>query len=279
MNKNLVIYHGNCQDGFTAAWACWTANPDWEYYPAKHGDAPPDVEGRMVYMLDFSYKRPVILEMAAKADFIKIIDHHKTAEADLVDLPNNVSVTFDMKKSGAMLAWEHFHKFENIPQLVQYVEDRDLWKFTYPATKAITAALFAEEYDFNTWSGWYERETFGMGWAIESGNAILKKQAKDVAELCQNKFRYIIGGQEVWVVNLPYTLCSDAGMLLCKGEPFAASYYYDGEGYNFSLRSDDNGVDVSDIAKQYGGGGHAHAAGFKLKSPLVIVDPKKVGME
>jgi len=275
----LVIYHGNCQDGFTAAWACWKVNPDWEYYPAKHGDPPPDVTGRIVYMLDFSYKRPVILEMASKADFITILDHHKTAEADLVDLPANVSVTFDMKRSGAMLAWEHFHKYETVPWLVKYVQDRDLWTFLYEDTKPFTAALFAEEYDFGTWCLWSDKiQAYSAKWAIEQGNAILKKQAKDVAELCQNKFRYIIGGQEVWVVNIPYTLCSDAGNLLAKGEPFAASFYYDGEGYIFSLRSDDNGVDVSEIAKQYGGGGHAHAAGFKLKSPLVIIDPKKVGL-
>src|SRR5271165_1552709 len=79
----LVIYHGNCQDGFCAAWAVWVCHPDWEFYPAKHGDAPPDVAGRIVYMLDFSYKKDVIMAMAAVAEEILILDHHKTAEAEL----------------------------------------------------------------------------------------------------------------------------------------------------------------------------------------------------
>ena len=73
---------------------------------------------------------------------------------------------------------------------------------------------------------------------------------------------------EVWVANLPYTLCSEAGNILSKGEPFGATFYYDGEGVNWSLRSDDNGVDVSDIAKKFGGGGHKHAAGFRTRIPF-----------
>ena len=35
MSTPLVIYHSNCQDGFTAAWAIWKVHPDWEFYPAK----------------------------------------------------------------------------------------------------------------------------------------------------------------------------------------------------------------------------------------------------
>ena len=66
------------------------------------------------------------------------------------------------------------------------------------------------------------------------------------------------------------------GHLLGKGEPFAATFFYDGEGYVFSLRSDDNGLDVSEIAKQYGGGGHKHAAGFKLKSWLNTSIPQQI---
>ena len=268
MNLPLVIYHGNCQDGFTAAWAVWKAHKDWEFYPGKYQETPPDVTDRSVYFVDFSYKRPVILEMAAKAKDITILDHHKTAEADLVDLPPNVFVDFNMDKSGARLAWEHFQS-RFVPELVKHVEDRDLWRFHYPDTKAFSAALFAEEYNFVTWDLWNQKiEAEGVGWAVQSGEAILRKQAKDINELLQNKFRLSIGGTEVWVANLPYTLCSDAGHILAQGEPFGATFYLDGTSAIFSLRSTDDGIDVSEIAKKYGGGGHKHAAGFKV--PLTL---------
>jgi len=282
--KPLVIYHGNCQDGFTAAWAIWKVHPDWEFYPAKHGDPPPDVTGRVVYMVDFSYKQPVIEEMLTKAEKIVILDHHKTAMNDLNSLaiiypPDELEVWFDMEKSGARLAWEYFHPEKDIPQLVLYVEDRDLWRFKRGDTKAITAYLFAQDYDFSGWTVFadYIEETLSQhDECVTAGQAILDAKAKDTLELLANKFRYVIGGHEVWTVNLPYTFSSDAGNILAKGEPFGSTYYYDGEGYVFSLRSDENGLDVSEIAKQYGGGGHKHAAGFKLKSFFVLIDPAKV---
>lgn len=264
-NKPLVIYHGNCQDGFTAAWAVWKAHPDWEFFPGKHGDPAPDVTGRVVYMVDFSYKRPVILEMAKQAQDITILDHHKTAEADLVDLPLNVSVDFNMDKSGARLAWEHFHAKERVPELVKYVEDRDLWRFVYPETKAVSSSLFSEEYNFFAWDQWANdlEKTKGVEKAVKAGDAILRKQAKDTKELLQNKFRMTIGGYDIPVCNLPYTFSSDAGNILAQNEPFGATFYLDGESAYFSLRSTEDGVDVSEVAKLYGGGGHKHAAGFK----------------
>jgi oligoribonuclease NrnB/cAMP/cGMP phosphodiesterase (DHH superfamily) len=265
MTTPLVIYHGNCQDGFTAAWAVWRVHLDWEFYPGKYQEEPPDITDRDVYFVDFSYKRPVILEMAAKAKSITILDHHKTAEADLVDLPGNVIVNFDLEKSGAHLAWDWFHPTEPLPSIIRTVEDRDLWRFALPYTKEISAALFAEEYNFVTWTLWHQKiELEGTGWAVQMGEAILRKQAKDINELLQNKYMAEIGGHIVPVANLPYTLCSDAGNILAQGQPFGATFYLDGKSAIFSLRSTEDGIDVSEIAKQYGGGGHKHAAGFKV---------------
>jgi hypothetical protein len=277
--KPLVIYHGNCQDGFTAAWACWLKHPDWEYYPAKHGDPPPDVTGKVVYMLDFSYKRPVILELLSKATCITILDHHQSAKKNLqfigevlsdVEL-QKLTIIFDMSQSGAMLAWKYFHSGATPPQLVEYVQDRDLWKFKYPGTKAFSAVLFSEEYDFLLWSAYNSQLESGYTMQLlEQGEAINRKHNKDIAELLTNKFQLDIGGFTVWVANLPYTMASDAAGKLAEGMPFGATYYYDGEGYVFSLRSQESGIDVSEIASKYGGGGHKHAAGFKIKSSFGI---------
>lgn len=276
--KPLVIYHGNCQDGFTAAWAIWKTHPDWEFYPAKHRDAPPDVTGRDVYMVDFSYKRPVIEKILEDACKLTILDHHKTAEADLrslgaMEIPG-FTITFNMEKSGARLAWEYFHPNELIPHIIQYVEDLDLWRFKYPETKAYSAYLFSVPYDFDRWDLINIHPNIEE--IVDMGQAILDKQEKDILELSANKFRTDIYGHNVWTVNVPYTLASDMGHLLCKGEPFASTFYYDGTGFIYSLRSDDNGLDVSEIAKKFGGGGHKHAAGFKMVTTLYGLSEKQI---
>ncbi len=125
----ICIYHGNCADGFGAAWTVRKALGEIEFYAASYQEPPPDVTGKDVVMVDFSYKRQVLLEMSEKARSILILDHHKTAAEDLVDLPENVIAKFDMSRSGAMLAWDHFFPGESPPPLLLHIEDRDLWRF------------------------------------------------------------------------------------------------------------------------------------------------------
>ncbi len=76
----------------------------------------------------------------------------------------------------------------------------------------------------------------------------------------------VIGGITVPVASLPYTLTSDAGHLMATehASKIGVCYWDTPQGRVFSLRSTDDGPDVSEIAKQYGGGGHAHASGFRV---------------
>lgn len=41
----ICIYHGNCADGFGAAWAVRKALGDIEFYAGKYQEPPPDVTG------------------------------------------------------------------------------------------------------------------------------------------------------------------------------------------------------------------------------------------
>jgi len=101
------------------------------------------------------------------------------------------------------------------------------------------------------------------------GGAIERKHFKDLAELLKVTTRRMkIAGHDVPVANLPYTMSSDAGHQLAQGEKFAACYWDTPDGRVFSLRSSDDGLDVSEIAKLFGGGGHRNAAGFKLAPGL-----------
>lgn len=276
MEKPLVIYHGNCADGFGAAWVFKTrAKFECEFLAGVYQTPPPDVTGRAVYLVDFSYKRETVEKMLEQSLGITLIDHHKTAIEDLDPLIKNCSIEAytDMDKSGATLAWEYLHDGNRIhmPKLLEHIEDRDLWKFLLPKTREIQANIFSHPYDFDVWSKLMETDPAVL--AIE-GAAIERKHHKDIAELLAVcKRRITIAGYTVWGASLPYTLTSDAGHAMAVGEPFAVCYWDTPETRVFSLRSTEEGIDVSEIAKKFGGGGHKHAAGFSVSRnhPLAMV--------
>lgn len=272
--KPICIYHGKCADGFTAAWAVYRAlGNEIEFHAGIYGEAPPDVTGRDVIIVDFSYKRPVLMELAAKANTVLVLDHHKTAAEDLAGFPSaveipgeKIAVIFDMDRSGAGITWDYFHPTSPRPWLINYVEDRDLWRFRLEHSREVNAAIFSYEYTFENWDFLAKMAELGSALPLaEAGRAIERKHHKDVAELvgvCKRRMK--IGGQEVWGASIPYTLTSDAGNLMAQGEPFAACYWDTPKGRVFSLRSTEQGADVSAIAKQYGGGGHKNASGFQV---------------
>jgi uncharacterized protein len=266
--KPLCIYHGLCADGFTAAWVVWRyfGEGNVDFHAASHGDPPPEVEGREVYIVDFSYLRPVIEEMARHARKLTVIDHHITAAQELEGLIRNDGVVdgvFDMDKSGCLLTWEWFFKDRQPPQVLLAVNDRDLWKFELPWTREIFLALTSYPYDFETWDTLMEPDRFES--LRQDGVALSRKQQKDIAEtVAAGSHLITIAGHTVPACNVPSIWASDAAQIMAQGHPFAACFWIDGDKIAFSLRSTPDGLDVSEIAKQFGGGGHRHAAGFKL---------------
>jgi len=306
--KPLCIYHGNCADGFGAAWVVRRAlGENVDFHPGVYQDPPPDVTDRDVILVDFSYKRPVLSRMAESARSVLVLDHHESAQSDLYPgekffavLPGQgwadyrsdlegpslresgeIWCLFDMERSGAGITWDFFFPGIGRPRLINHVEDRDLWKFDLPGTREIQANLFSYPYDFKLWDRLVSRAESQESWnlMIDEGAAIERKHHKDIAELVEVVTRPMkIGGHIVPAANLPYTFTSDAGHLLCERSlwgkpieyltqtphPFATCYWDTPEGRVFSLRSREDGMDVSEIAKMYGGGGHKHAAGFRV---------------
>ena len=119
-----VLYHANCDDGFGAAWAARKKLGDAAVYvPVKYGDPlPPTVTGERVYVVDFSYPRDVLETLADRCKVV-VLDHHKTAQEDLADLP---FAEFDMERSGAGMTWDYFFPGQPRPPLIDHIEDRDL---------------------------------------------------------------------------------------------------------------------------------------------------------
>lgn len=268
--KPLVLYHANCPDGFCAAWVARKYLGDCDFIPVQYGEDPPDVEGRDLYILDFSYKRPVMEKLVKDAGEILVLDHHKTAEVELRGLSEFVTensstphrFVFDMGKSGGRLTWEQFFGTEPSPWLVNYTEDRDLWRWQLPASREVNAALASYPRTFEQWD---ILNTFPtpLDTLAREGSAILRFQNQLVESICSTAREVELGGHKVLAANTCVMISEVAGKL-SEGKPFGACWFIRSDGKKqWSLRSRDGGMDVSIIAKGYGGGGHRNASGFE----------------
>lgn len=284
MDTPLVIYHAGCWDGFCAAWVARKALGDIEAVPAHYGQPPPDVQGRQVFVVDFSYPRNVMVEIVGAAAWTCVIDHHKTAKEALHRLDEalapDLTVVFDVTKSGGRLAWEYFWdwRFSKLPVsaqpfslgvrrdaapwLVDYTEDRDLWRHALDGTQEINAALRSYPLDFDLWDQFEQKEPKSTFYY--EGAAIRRRERQIIEDHVRNARREAFDGTYTVPIVNATTLFSEIAGELAKGEPFAACYFDRQDGKRqWSLRSDPDGVDVSEIAKAHGGGGHKHAAGFE----------------
>ena len=275
-----VLYHAHCNDGAAAALAVWLKYGDaqgpWppdlddpprkiEYIPVQYGQDPPEVlAGEEVFIVDFSYKRDVLIEMAKVAFSVLVLDHHKTAEAELKDLiGDNIEVRFDMTKSGAVMAWEYFHE-SPVPKLFQVIQDRDLWRFEMGEYTKFCHKGLQLHPEWRTWMTLRPNDLAREGMAV---NTFLELQSAKIID--DGPVRWDVTGDIVPVYNLPGFMLSDtlhAALEKYPDAPFAVGYFdkVDECKRVYSLRSRENGADVSEIAKRHGGGGHVYAAGFSV---------------
>lgn len=275
VNENIVIlYHKNCLDGFGAAYAAWRFLGDSAaYIPVTYGEEPPYLKDKSVFILDFSYPRATILDIKRQADTLLILDHHKTAQEALSGLDYAV---FDMGKSGCRLAWEYFHPSKSIPRLLELIEDRDLWKFRYEETKAVTAALFdLWPTEFNHWDTLVKDED-ELNKLFFRGKDLCLINTREVEKAFNVKHKVTLNGVQGLAANASPKISSELGnRLATESGTFGLVYSYDGAKNDWmcSLRSVGS-FDVSELAKIYGGGGHRNASGMRLSSSelFIIVD-------
>jgi oligoribonuclease NrnB/cAMP/cGMP phosphodiesterase (DHH superfamily) len=306
--RTLVIHHASCWDGFCCAWLInsYFSDPDQiSYHAAHYGTEPPNIpdssaETIRLFIVDFSYPREVMKSLLSRQPFSTVIlDHHQTAQEALAGLQEEFpqsTIMFDMNMSAGRLTWDWLYDKGYIPimpdtmlpvfgekitrdnphWIVKYTEDRDLHG---PAdcrllnSREINATLRSYPLDFATWDRLVDRNLLGE--MVAEGRAILRREAQIIAEAVKNAYMITLDGHQVLTVNSTVLFSEIAGEL-ANGNPFGSCYFLRDKGriMQFSLRSQAHGLDVSEIAKKFGGGGHKHAAGFEVVLPPFLPGPE-----
>jgi oligoribonuclease NrnB/cAMP/cGMP phosphodiesterase (DHH superfamily) len=189
-------------------------------------------------------------------------------------------------------------EYQTRPWFLEYVADRDLWTWRLPNSKLINTALFGLKLTITPdaiaeklapirtdtdQERFITQELMPYALAAEEFNNDLLRTACNKATECQLVLPRKDGESNtatyrVWLGTTIGSLRSDLGNQLCN-KPFldgklpdlAAIWHYEfsADEWWISLRCLANSwIDVSAIAKEFGGGGHRCAAGFTLKAPV-----------
>lgn len=264
MKPIVVLYHANCPDGFGAAWAAWKKFKNKaDYIGVAPRSLPAEsIKDKEVYILDVIYPAKVLKGLKAKNKSITAIDHHLSNKRDIKSASRWV---FDLKHSGAVLAWQYFHPKEPVPRFLKHIEDYDLWKFKIPHTKEISLVLGLLDFDLKDWSKFAVKieKSASRKKIINEGKILLKYQTELVGRIVNNAVLVEFSGRKALAVNSP-VLESEVGNALVKKTPLSIIWREKNGKISCSLRSNGK-VDVSKIAARFGGGGHKKASGFALK--------------
>jgi len=296
MKPPLVIHHRD-QDGFVGALVAEAMlNKPCEFYDTNYGEVAPDVTGRDVIVVDFSFPRDQQIAMQKKAKSIHTFDHHEKAQESLAGLPN---VSFDMKRAGCQVLSDHLKEVcpdaknweevckerPGLKVLSDYASDKDLWQFKLPNSREINTAIDSRELTRDAYGEMEKlttKDLYTEGQAMMRYRDSLIHQISKDAELAEMKdekgkpFRFL-------AVNGSLAIRSDLGEALVDlakehkdelgCEPVGVVYQKKGDIVQASFRSDGS-VNVNHLLEPYGGGGHpsAAAARFPENPPWKVLD-------
>lgn len=267
MKSIVILYHADCPDGFSGAWAAWKKfGNKADYIPAEYQTQPPKgLKNKEIYFIDFIYQHSpaIIKKLSSENKKVVVIDHHASAESMVKSVPEHI---FDINHSGAFLAWRYFHKNQAVPKLIRYIENVDLWKFTLPNSKKISSFIEAVDMNFRDWSRLASdlENSAKRKKIIEWGKIILKYEDKVIDRIIKEDAETVkFAGYKTMAVNTQFAHSQLGNELVRRMPPISITWAQQNDRRFFSLRSNGK-VDVGQIAKKFGGGGHKAAAGFSL---------------
>lgn len=279
---DVVVFHYPCQDGLASAWVTYNYhkenNINIELYPIQHGTTLDisRLENKKVLFCDYSPSIEMLDKIETVVSSLCILDHHISAQRAL---ENKSYAIFDMNRSGVGITWGYFYPTTKLPYILECIQDRDLFAWKVENSRDITAAIYLlqstkEQYNFNELFTVLEHSDgeylLNLGKIINKSNMM---KSENIAELHATRANYYME-YKYCIVNCSSDFASDVGNILTTkyGFDFAVlwNYFHPTEDFRVSLRAN-NMIDVSLLAKKFGGGGHKNASGFNTKINPVIL--------
>ncbi|NPB05647.1 MAG: hypothetical protein GXO08_04620 [Aquificae bacterium] len=317
MKRTVVVYHKGCPDGYGALAAVVKKegverlsydgekkvlySDDGRFFalPSSHSTEFKRLRELLtrfpndeftLYMVDFFV--PGVFEVAREFPNLKrvvVVDHHKTAKEVLErglppDLRDRFEVHLDLDHSAAVLAWKLL--LGEVPEVMAFIEDRDLWKWEFPDSMEVLTAVDAKVFNALEPHEVVQKlllltENFPKEELAKEGRSMIEFKASVVERLVKNSAHYLVlpSGHRLLAVNSP-VFQSDIGNRLAQVSPDGVACVYsispkeEGVFVNCSIRSVTG--KAREIAQANGGGGHDNAAGCRVLLEEVRFEPLEV---
>jgi oligoribonuclease NrnB/cAMP/cGMP phosphodiesterase (DHH superfamily) len=267
----LCFYHNDADGRCSAAIVRRALGPSVELRGIDYGDPIPwDVIERTskIVIVDFSLPLEDMRRVQKTSELVWI-DHHKTALEALAEL-KNIAGMRSLEEAACVLTWQTFFPKVPIPKAVLYVGDRDTWRFAYQETAAFGEALRQEDTrpeNDNLWKPLLDDDPNLVKEMTQRGEILHRARLHRITQqINRYGFEATFEGYRTLVINIRGS--GEMGAEIRK-LGYQIGYCYleaeqNEEWVTFVTLYSDR-VDVSEIARKFGGGGHAGAAGFSFK--------------
>ena len=286
-NKRLGFYHSKDMDGYFSGAVLKYKYPDIELRGWDYKDEVPSFESMdgfdEIILIDITFPFDILQELGTKTK-LTVIDHHVSFKKQVdnhlqighdVVTDNLKYITFeyiyDDKLSACELGFKYY--FGYIPPIVELVGKYDTWRAngTYewetvvlPMKYYLYGKVNKPDDVKNYWFDKYSGDIVDS--MLEIGESIMEYERKmDESKTNSYAFEREAYGLRALCINTNFM---SSETMITKFDnskhDVMIGFAYNGNNWGVSLRSIGDKVDVSQIAKARGGGGHSQSAGFQV---------------
>jgi oligoribonuclease NrnB/cAMP/cGMP phosphodiesterase (DHH superfamily) len=219
-----------------------------------------------IVIVDFSLQKEGDFEKLLEiTNNVIWIDHHKTAIEKHSKISDKIEGVRTDGIAGCVLTWKYFYPEGVCPVVVTLLGDYDIWAFNYGEnTKHLQSGirLYDTRPESESWEDWLDIDYFPH---VEIDAGVIATKYRD------NGYKGLVKGFSYYAYFEGWkAICCNAGSVssqLFDSVPeenydIMLTYIHNGFNYSVSIYTKNSKIDVSEIAKKYGGGGHKGAAGF-----------------
>ncbi len=271
-DKGVCLYHNDPDGQCSAAIVRRALGDSMEFHALEIGDPLPWQaldSADLVVIVDYSLPLEDMERIRGHAELVWV-DHHVTALERLGEAMSDVPGVRSVEEAGCVLTWMTFFPDQPIPKAVVYIGDRDIWRHAYTEARPFGEGFYqldADPTNAELWEPLLNDDQTLVERIIADGEVLYAARLHQIRQTIDGYgFEVEFEGHHTLAINDRGT--GDMGEAI-RQAGYAIAYCYveairSGKRQTFvTLYS--AAVDVSEIARKYGGGGHRGAAGFAFE--------------